>query len=521
MTARSWFRKWHKWPSIFLSLFILLFCVSGIILNHRNLFSSVDVNRFWLPSDYHYKNWNLAAVKSSLKVGNDSILIYGNLGVWLSDSAFTRFRDFNKGFPQGIDNRKIFSMLKTSDGDWYAGTLMGLYCFSKQGGAWKKINLPVSEERINRILEVDGALYVQTRSHFLRGTCSKSVISFGEVVVPPAENEDGRVGLFRTLWVIHSGEIYGTTGKLFIDFIGLVFIFLTLTGLVHWLVPGILKRIGSEIRRHRVKMLNRWSLRWHNITGSWLIVILLMTTITGMFLRPPLLIAIASSKVSKIPYSLLDNKNPWFDKFRDVIYDTRTERFLFSTPDGIYYSDKQLNSKLKTFLVQPPVSVMGITYFDTIGPGAYLVGSFSGLFRWDPGSGTVQDYLTGQPWMPKSGRDAVIGTVAVTGCIPVGSDQMLIFDFAKGAITAVQNQKTMNESHPVKFPDMPAEVQEASPMSLWNVALEFHTCRIWNALIGEFYILLIPLLGLGILFVLVTGFFSWYLGRKVKKKIPA
>jgi hypothetical protein len=246
-----------------------------------------------------------------------------------------------------------------------------------------------------------------------------------------------------------------------------------------------------------------------------------MTTITGMFLRPPLLIAIANAKVGKIPYSLLDDPNPWFDKFRDVIFDTRTERFLFSTPDGIYYSDKQLNSNLKAFPVQPPVSVMGITYFDTIGPGAYLVGSFSGLFRWDPVNGTVQDYLTGQPWMPKSGREAVVGNLAVTGCISVDTKQMLIFDFAKGAITAVQSQKTMNESYPVKFPDMPAEVQEASPMSLWNVALEFHTCRIWNALIGEFYILLIPLLGLGILFVLVTGFFSWYLGRKVKKKIPA
>ena len=521
MTARSWFRKWHKWPSIILSLFILLFSISGIILNHRDLLSSFDVNRKFLPSDYQYKNWNLAAIKSSIRIGKDSILIYGNLGVWLTDSTFSNYRDFNQGFPAGTDNRKIFSMLNTSDNDWYAGTLQGLYRFSRQEGIWKKIQLPLPEERINRILEVDGELFVQTRSHLLRGVRSKSEISYGIVNVPPSVTEDDRVGLFRTLWVIHSGEIYGVAGKLFIDFIGLIFIFLTLTGIIHWLVPGLLKRIASEIHRHKVKMVNRWSLRWHNITGSWLIVILILTTITGMFLRPPLLIAIADSKVRKIPYSLLDNPNPWFDRFRDVMYDGRTERFLFSTSDGMYFSDKHLNNKLIAFPIQPPVSVMGITYFDTTGPGAYLIGSFSGLFRWDPDNGTVQDYLTGQSWMPKSGRDAVVGSIAVTGCIPVSSNQMLIFDFAKGAITAVRNQQQTGQGSRIVLPAMPGELLNASPMSLWNVALEFHTCRIWNAAIGEFYILLIPLLGLGILFVLVTGFFSWYLGRKAKKKMPA
>gem|GEM_PF-5590671 len=30
-------RKWHKWPSLIFTLFILLFAVSGIILDHRDL----------------------------------------------------------------------------------------------------------------------------------------------------------------------------------------------------------------------------------------------------------------------------------------------------------------------------------------------------------------------------------------------------------------------------------------------------------------------------------------------------
>jgi hypothetical protein len=104
----------------------------------------------------------------------------------------------------------------------------------------------------------------------------------------------------------------------------------------------------------------KFNLKWHNLSGSWLIVVLLLTTLTGIFLRPPLLITIANSRVGKIPYSILDN----------------------------------------------------------------------------------------------------------------------------------------------------------TPMSLWNLCLEIHTCRIYEPLIGLLYVLLIPLFGLGIMFVLVTGFFSWYLGRR-------
>jgi hypothetical protein len=61
---------------------------------------------------------------------------------------------------------------------------------------------------------------------------------------------------------------------------------------------------------------------------------------------------------------------------------------------------------------------------------------------------------------------------------------------------------------------IPYSILDKAPMSLWNLCLEIHTCRIYEPLIGLLYVLLIPLFGLGIMFVLVTGFFSWYLGRR-------
>ena len=134
------FKKYHKWPSLVLTLFILLFALSGIVMNHRETFSSVDVNRDYLGSEYQYENWNKAAVKSSLQLEGDTALIYGNIGVWKTNDNYKSFENLNQGFPKGIDNCKIEKLLKTSSGELYAGTLLGLYQFTNE--AWVKIELP-------------------------------------------------------------------------------------------------------------------------------------------------------------------------------------------------------------------------------------------------------------------------------------------------------------------------------------------------------------------------------------------
>jgi uncharacterized iron-regulated membrane protein len=56
----------------------------------------------------------------------------------------------------------------------------------------------------------------------------------------------------------------------------------------------------------------------------------------------------------------------------------------------------------------------------------------------------------------------------------------------------------------------PASVTEAYPMSLWNLALEIHTARFYQIFFGSLYILFIPLSGLVILFILVSGFILWW-----------
>ncbi|MHC1708657.1 MAG: PepSY domain-containing protein [Bacteroidales bacterium] len=489
-----------------------MFSISGIILNHRQLFSSVDIDRKYIPKVYRYQNWNLAAVKASLKTGNDSNLVYGNTGIWMTAEDFRNFTDFNQGFPEGMDNRKIHTMARTGDGTLYAGTLFGLYQRGKGDPRWMKVDLPVEEERVVKVLFLRDTLWVMTRSNLLFTTVNSSFTAFTRLKLPEGTDTDHKVGLFRTLWVIHSGEIYREAGKLFVDFVALVFIFLTFTGLIYFLTPYVLKRMRERLKS-RWKRFNRGSLRWHNILGSWLIVVLILTTLTGMFLRPPLLITIAETRVGKIPFTLLDDPNPWNDKLRDLIWDEDKHRFMLATSEGIYYSGDNFRSHLIPFQVQPPVSVMGINVFEQKDSLTFLVGSFSGLYLWQPESGMIYDYIAQQPYDPGSSKGIPFGEFSIAGYLKKDDGQEIVFDYARGALFS-----STHAEDTVGFPPMPPDVVKAGPMSLWNLALEFHTCRIYAAGIGDFYILLIPLFGLGILFVLVTGFFSWYLKRRLIKK---
>lgn len=510
MQMLKFFRKYHKWPSLVFTFFILVFAISGIILNHRSLFSSVDVSRRYLPDAYSWNNWNLAAVKGSLYLGPDSLLLYGNIGAWQTNSAFGRFQDFNKGFPKGIDNRKINTMLKTEGAMLFAGTLFGLFQYERESERWVEVNLPVPEKRIVKVLTVGDSLLVMTRSNLLWRPLNDIQEGFRVIPVARATDDDGKTGLFKTLWVIHSGEIYGMAGKLIVDGVGVLFIIISITGVIWFTMPFILKRV-KEAAKSRLKQFNRNSLRWHNWLGSWFLPLLILTTLTGIFLRPPLLIPIAGARVAKIKYSELDSPNPWFDRFRDILHDRGRGIFLIATSEGIYEMADNFSGQPRPFQVQPPVSVMGITVFELIESGRYRVGSFSGIFDWSPEGGTVYDCFSGMAHVDAGARGAPFGNLAVAGYLQTTEGSAYVFDYSAGAIG-------LKSAPP--FVSMPKKIIDLSPISLWNASLEVHTGRIFEPILGSMYILVVPITGLFTFFILLTGFFSWWLGKRGKLKNP-
>jgi hypothetical protein len=94
------FRKYHKWLGVIFAYIILSFVFSGIILNHRNALSVIDVNRKLLPKEYRYQNWNNAAVKSTLRISSDQdidrFIVSTMEGFYYSDDNFkTDLKEFN------------------------------------------------------------------------------------------------------------------------------------------------------------------------------------------------------------------------------------------------------------------------------------------------------------------------------------------------------------------------------------------------------------------------------------------
>lgn len=500
------FKKLHRWPGLIIAFVLLYYGLTGIIMNHRELFSGCDLNLSLMPRNYEYNNWNNASVKGSLIINSDSILVYGNIGVWLTDSTFSRYSSMNEGFPEGTDNHKIFDVGMSASGHLFAATLFGLYGFDKNVREWLLIDAGSKRERFTAIETSGDTVFALSRSHLYTGICYGSSWVFTARQLPAPLGYENSVSLFQTLWQMHSGEIFGLPGKLFVDILGIITIFLSVTGIIYFFFPGWIRRLARRDKGyHRIALVNKWSLKWHNKIGAWTFILLIILYFTGMFLRPPLLIAIGNVYVPPIKYTHLDQPNPWYDKLRDIVYDDTKGICLVATLDGIYAADKNFSTMVQC-PVQPPVSVMGINTLEKTAAGNFLVGSFSGLFIWDPENPAIYDLGSGRPWEGET-RGIPVGETKVTGTIRDINGRLYVADYDSG-IRPVGHDKP--------FPEMPHDISDNARISLWNAMLEIHTGRIFQRITGLFYILIVPLAGLTGITVVISGYIVWK--RKYKRQ---
>ena len=143
---------------------------------------------------------------------------------------------------------------------------------------------------------------------------------------------------------------------------------------------------------------------------------------------------------------------------------------------------------------------MGVTVFESDGKGGWLVGSFSGMFRWYPEKNLIVDYFTGKQNIEKS-------MIPISNHLVSGyskdffGGKEVIFDYSKGA----------NLDETTSTP----ELLSATPMSLWNVALELHVGRCYSPFLGPLSDLFVFISGLLITLVLLSGYII--LKRRKKK----
>lgn len=539
-------KKYHRWLGLVLSVFMLVFCVSGIILNHREVFSGCEVSRKWLPASYHIKNFNNGVVKGtvvkksaahSLSSENcDSVLAYGCAGVFLTDSRLSTWQDFNAGLPESIDERNVRHVVKAKDGSLWCAALRDVYRYDENSHRWKKVELPGNEERIMDVALAKDSMTVValTRSRVFTivpfvqygeivkiGKSSSETYRVESKIIPAPKKYEPKTTLFKLVWHLHSGEFFGLPGKLVVDAIALVLIVLSITGILLFILPYGIRRAKKLAAKARMKRLGKqfaWNMKWHNKIGYVTIVLTLWIAITGMCLRPPLMVPLV---LSKLPQTVGEDGNVWQDKLRAIRWDAVQGDWLVSTSEGFLRVDEDFSQAPKMLPDDecPKLSPMGVTVWESDGKGGWIVGSFRGIYRWNPVNHSLNqilDYFTGKP-------------SEETSMIPISDNLVcgysedflggkpLVFDFAKGVEDAKGQAVALCNDEPKKSRNgesMSDLICETAPMSLWNVALELHVGRCYSPFLGPLSDLFVFLSGLLITLVLLSGYIISHRRRK-------
>lgn len=476
----NWHRQ-HKWSSIAATLFIILFCLSGIVLNHRDLVRDVGISRSVLPPFYRYENWSGGLMRGSMPIASpEGVAVYGTGGIWLADRTGSGVSDFNAGLPDAPDHRQVRAMATTPDRTVWALTTTCLYRLT--GTAWRPVGAAVSEDAFTDMTVRGDSLVVMSRSGVM--VALPPYRDFVPVALSAPADAADDVSAFRFVWLLHSGELFGLTGRLVVDAIALVMILLSVTGLMIWLLPKAIRR-----RRHAVRLgrITGSSLTVHRKVGVATVALTLAVCVTGWCLRPPVLIPLALCRVPAISGTTLCSDNHWHDKLRMIRYDDEAHEWLISTSDG-FYALEELDGVPVEVARRPPVSVMGLNVFERQPDGSWFCGSFSSMYEWHRGRDTVLEWPSGTPVAdnvsgPPFGKLSVAGYTADFG--PRGA--AVTYD---GGTTAVAQ---------------PEELRNL-PMSLWNVALEVHTGRIFiGASATYIYVFVIGLLAV---WCIVSGYMA-------------
>ena len=498
---RRFWKKYHKWVGLFFTFFILMFCFSGIVLNHRQFFSGCDMSRSWMPNGYQYENWNNGVIRGTIKLSNNKVLCYGNTGIWQTDSCFSVFTSLNEGLKEGIDNRKISNITELPDGSVWCAGLYDVYRLSDKG-LWDKQTVTNGSERIADIYGRNDTLIVMTRSYILEAYPPYNTFTRHELQAPA--DYSPKVSMFRTIWLLHSGELFGLPGQLIVDCVAIVIIILCITGLIYTFLPKFIKsRSRKKLPVKKQAKFLKYSVKWHNKLGAWLIVLTVLLAMTGACLRPPLMIPFAMTSIKPVPGSTMDSDNAWHDKFRSIRWDGNLHTWLMSTSAGFYRVDDFTQTPVR-IKKAPPISPMGINAFHQNEKGEWLVGSFSGMFCWNPITGEVTDYFTGEPHKRSFGRP--ISNTAIAGfSADLAKSPEVVFDYSDGTRTKAEGVVLISK--------MPSEIQD-QPISLWNFALELHVGRCYSPFLGPISDLFVFLSGLLLTFTLISG----YIINKKKKR---
>ncbi len=492
-------RRLHRWSGGAFCLLFALFALTGIVLNHRAAWSNLDLSRRYLPDDYRHRAWNQGLLRATLPLDSGHVLLYGSGGLHLLDTLGHYLRTDNAGLPTGADHRQVRAVVSHGN-RIFALTTNALYTRRRTDTRWQPLPFVHTEERFSDLtLRGDSLLVVGRNALYL---AQPPYRRFTPIVLPRAMGDDGRITLFRIVWLLHSGALFGTAGRWVMDGVAAVILFLSLTGLFLLFVRPTLRHLPRSATGTR-RRLSRWfgtQLRWHDLAGRKTLLLTLFCVLTGWLLRPPGLIALISVRLPAPPLTILASDNPWNDRLRMLRYDRRAGEWLLSANDG-FYRFADFHTTPRPIPDAPPVSVMGLNVWQRTDDGAWIVGSFAGVYRWERGGEDahgsfrhtrVVDATTGATLPLPAPKGMPFGRRAVSGY----SADFRRTDGSSLSLVAEHLGHTSALPQPTQL--------ELLPMSLWNVAFELHNGRLFTFLLRP-DLFFIPLAGLIALIILWSG----------------
>lgn len=501
--------KWiHKYPGLLLLLFLAWMSVSGVLLNHKDLLKNFSVPGCLVPANYHPDNWNRSTMKGI--VANDSLgyFVFGNQGVYLTKDEGKSFSPFMGGtFPKAVWKRRTNHLLYHENSkQLLAATNKGLFACKPDSANWKEVLLPENDEPVKKILQHEAKITVLTESAVYS---SNNAVDFTRNL-PKKEQIEERIALFLVFFELHDGSIWGLPGKLLWDLAGIILFFLCFSAFYIWFYPKKWKR---RHKRRQIKSSRKekkrfgFYFKYHKKLGWYFGILLLIIFITGIFLRPPLLISIAGKSVNKKYYPSIEHANPWHNKINNALYDSKNGRIVLECTDGLWAGNPENNEPFKKLKLPIRIFAMGATVFEEEAPGKWLIGSFGGLQRFSLSDNTSGSLLH----LPPSSHPGRPANLLVTGQVQLPDGNRYALGHYKGLCNLKGNPA------PHVWP-MPESIAENYRMPLWNFLFELHNARIFRGLADDFYILIIPLFGLLGIFVLLSGIFDyWYVKLRRRK----
>jgi len=298
--------------------------------------------------------------------------------------------------------------------------------------------------------------------------------------------------------------LFGFSGQLLFDLAGIVLFYLSFTALYTWLYP---KKRKNDRKKGRAKpnpmgrRMFQFLLKYHLSLGMWFAIFLFIFGFTGFFMRPPFLAALVDKGIH-LPDRINHRHNlSWAGKIQNGMYLPHSDEIVLATSEGIWKNKNDDPRIFEPMDVDWPIFVMGATTLEPLKNYRTLVGSFSGLYEVGD---SIIDIMTGETVNEHSAIRP--GEFMVTGFTKTPNNESFLFTHEQGVLplpgVELDGRFTQPESVPEQY-----------KMPLWNYVFEIHNGRFFKGILGEWYILLLPIGSLLLVMITLTGVIDWLYHR--------